>query len=254
MYVTALFPFTGAWAGEQAQCGWRLGYVPVGAEPEYGATFTPQVANITDGTLDIGSDATWNYASAWTAEYGADEWGVTQNLAAATAVLDYFNTVKNRVSPFVTLGAIKIALIQPDGAYAFPSSVWSLKTPVAGTGGTGVPAPPEVAVATTLRSPVLGRRGRGRWYLPAPQMMSSSMSDGKVSTTARSEWVAAGVSLVQDFDAIGAGATDFFPVVGVASATSATMVRPAEVRVGDHFDVQRRRQHQVDEVYTSTPL
>jgi hypothetical protein len=50
------------------------------------------------------------------------------------------------------------------------------------------------------------------------------------------------------------GVEDYGPIVSVLSAGSATAVRPAQVRVGDHFDVQRRRQHQVPETYSSVSL
>jgi hypothetical protein len=254
VYITAHFGLTGAWAGEFAQCGWRMGYVPAGAVPAPGATFTPQVANITDGTMTLGSDATWTWANAWTAEYGADIFDQPKALAVANAIKTYWDAVKGEAPSLVRLESVKIALIKPDGSYAYPSSVYQLLTPLPGTSSSAVVQPPEVAVCTTLRAPVLGRRGRGRWYLPAPTNRSSTTTDGKVAAAWRTTLANAGKALVNALDAVGAPGTDFTPIVAVASATSTTMVRPAEVRVGDHYDVQRRRQHQVDEVYTSVAL
>jgi len=254
VYITAHWDGTGEWAGESLQCGWRMGYVPVGAVPDLGAEFTPQVANITDGTMSTGSDATWNWLDAWQAEFGADVWHSAENLAAATAILTYWNAIKSQMHAAFTLSRVKTALIEPDGSYAYPSSIYSLKVPVAGSGTGTTSAPPEVAICTTLRAPVLGRRGRGRWYSPPPAIGSGTNNLGKVLAAWRTTMVNAGKTLVDSFNAIGAPGTDYTPLVAVAAATSSTMIRPTEVRVGDHFDAQRRRQHQVAEVYTSVGL
>lgn len=50
------------------------------------------------------------------------------------------------------------------------------------------------------------------------------------------------------------GTEEFGPLLMVTSAGSATAVRPSEIRIGDHFDAQRRRQHQAVETYTTTAL
>ena len=46
----------------------------------------------------------------------------------------------------------------------------------------------------------------------------------------------------------------YFPLVMVTSAGKPTAVRPNQVRVGNHFDVQKRRQDQVTELYASLNL
>jgi hypothetical protein len=46
----------------------------------------------------------------------------------------------------------------------------------------------------------------------------------------------------------------FSPLVIVTSAGNATAVRPSQVRVGNHIDVQRRRQAQVKETYAAAAL
>jgi hypothetical protein len=50
------------------------------------------------------------------------------------------------------------------------------------------------------------------------------------------------------------GTEEYGPLVMVTSSGSSTGVRPAEIRVGNHWDAQRRRQHQVPEVYTIQAL
>lgn len=254
VYITAHFDGTGAWAGEALQCGWRMGFAPAAALPDLGAVFTPQPANITDGTMSTGSNATWSWLDAWQAEWGADIWHSAENLAVATAILNYWNDVKAYFSASFSLARVKTALIAPDGSYAYPSSIYSLASPLAGGGSAATSCPPEVAICTTLRAPVLGRRGRGRWYSPPPTLQASTSDSGKVLAGLRTILVNKGKTMMDAFNAVGTGATDYAPLIAVASATSPTMIRPTQLRVGDHFDAQRRRQHQVAEVYTSVGL
>ena len=47
---------------------------------------------------------------------------------------------------------------------------------------------------------------------------------------------------------------EYTPVVTVMSAGGSVGVRPSQVRVGSHFDVQRRRQHQAIEAFTTVTI
>jgi hypothetical protein len=44
------------------------------------------------------------------------------------------------------------------------------------------------------------------------------------------------------------------PLLMVTSAGAATAVRPQEARIGNHYDVQRRRQAQIKETYAVASL
>ena len=50
------------------------------------------------------------------------------------------------------------------------------------------------------------------------------------------------------------GWTNYVPRVAIMSAGSATAIRPTQVRVGNHFDIQQRRARSVGEVYSATSL
>lgn len=250
--ITALFKGTGGWLGEVAQCSWRMAYVPVPLVPGKGQQFTPQPANMSAQMSDTGANATWRWADSWRAEWGADSWGHDQNLEVGTALTTYWTAVKAYVAPYYSLAGFKTSLIKPDGKFAYGSSAYELIAPVPGAASSA--APPELSVCTTLRAPVLGRRGRGRWYLPGFTTPQATVDEGKVKSTFRQSMVTAGKALVVALEAVGDPYTDFQPLVAVGSATSATMYRPAQIRCGDHYDVQRRRQHQVPENYTTEAL
>jgi hypothetical protein len=104
---------------------------------------------------------------------------------------------------------------------------------------------------------ILGRRGRGRMFLPGPtsNILSSagSSSYGKVAAAAAGVLNTANKDLIDDLQGITGESTNQ-PIVVVTSAGQSTAIRPSYVRVGDHVDVQRRRQHQVTEGYTVLSL
>ena len=250
--VTAIWDTTGAWAGEMAQCSWRLAMVPKDMIPVKGQQFTPSVSNFSAAVAETGEDTNYRWARQWRAEWGADSWGHEMDLAIATAVGTYMSSSQSFISPYYRLNTIKTSLIKPDGRSAYGSNVYQRKSPIAGT--STVSTPPELSVATSLRAPVLGRRGRGRWYLPGAAFNATAATEGKVSSAFRDNLCTWGKALVGAFEAAGGAHVDFVPIVAIGSATSATFYRPSQIRAGDHYDVQRRRQHQVAEVYTTQSL
>jgi hypothetical protein len=166
-------------------------------------------------------------------------------------VWTFLNAIKSYVYTGFRFTHVKIAPVAVGGAYAAPSAIYTFTTPLAGTSSTGT-TPPEVALAVSLRAPVIGRRGRGRIYVPALGLTGLA-ADGTVSSAAQSAFAAAMVTLVGNLDNP-PGVEDYGPRTSVMSATSTTAVRPSQVRVGNHFDVQRRRQHQVAESYATSTL
>lgn len=254
IYVTAHFEYTGAWAGETAQIGLRLGAVPMSPTPGRGSTFTPQVSNAAITVPEFGTDATWTYSVPWGVQYGGDAFHTTQMLAVANLYVDYWNAIKAEISGNVSMTSVKFAPILPTGKYQHPSAEFVLLSPIDGAGTAANTSPPELAIASSLRAPVLGRRGRGRWYIPSPSTQTYGQYSGKVRESTRIALGGAADDLVKGIETLGDSNLDFRLVVGVASATTATMVRPSEIRVGDHVDVQRRRQHQVEETYTVVSL
>lgn len=258
VYLTAHGEFTAAnWVGETAQMGVRLAFAEVGAEPAKGSTFTMQANGeaVGDSGTQAGTNGTLN--KTWTARLGPT--GSLENFDAAQQidVAEDFRTLLNAVKVYQTSGFrwthIKIAPISASGAYCQPSAIYQLTTPIAGTGsGSLLSLPPEVALALSFRANVIGRSGRGRMYLPA---LHSTIGDydgtpiGSVRTTIAG-WVQTFVGNLEN----AAGIDEQTPILAVTSAGKSTAVRPSQVRIGNHFDVQRRRQHQATETYTSVTL
>lgn len=258
VYVTAHGEYTAAsWLGEKAQMGLRIAVFSDGEVPAKGAFFSlsPEHGNV---AVDTGTLAGTNgtLTKTWTARLGPT--GSTEN-ADGTWQVDLAEDMRTFL---VALAAtqytgfrwthIKIAPIEANGDYAAPSATYQFTTPVVG-GSTGSFAlPPEVALAVSLRAPVIGRRGRGRMYLPG--LCTAWLADqGVVNPTPRGTVQTALVALVGNLENA-PGLEEQHPTVVVMSAGSGVAVRPSEVRIGNHHDVQKRRQQQVAETFTSTAL
>ena len=256
IYVTAHGEYTATeWVGEKAQFGLRLATTEGAAEPAKGSIFTP-LAN-GDVTMDTGTQAGTNgtLTRFWSARLGPV--GSVDNADAAMQadlgddVWTFLNAIKAYTANVFRWTHVKIAPIAAGGAYAAPSAIYQFTTPLVGGASVSL-LPPEVSLAVSLRAPIIGRRGRGRIYLPAiPSNLNSST--GVVSSTPAGVIRDAMVTLISNLQDM-PGTEDYGPTVAVMSANSATAVRPSQVRIGSHFDVQRRRQHQAPETYVTANL
>lgn len=257
IYVTAHGEYTeAAWIGEKAQFGLRLAICDEASEPAKGTVFT--LADNGDVALDSGTQAGTNgtLTRTWTARLGpalsTDNADAAMQADLGDDVWTFLNAIKAHTTDGFRWTHVKIAPIITGGAYGAPSAVYQFTTPL--VGGSSLNAmPPEVAVAVSLRAPIIGRRGRGRIYVPALTQGALQSTDGTLYSVTRDlfrDSMGTLVTNLQDKPGIEA----YGPIVAVMSAASDTAVRPSQVRVGGHFDVQRRRQHQVSEVYSSLTL
>ena len=241
------------WYGESAQMGVRMTLELVNASPDRGAVYSPgecgNIALIT-GT-QAGTHGT--LAKSWTARAGAV--GSTENFDPSAQIdcAEDFWTFLNASKAYVTSGfrweTIKCAPVQADGKYGAAASVYTLTTPLAGTGAGQLP--PELAVALSWRAPVLGRRGRGRMYLPA--LGSGISTGGTINSAEVTTLLSSMVTFAGNLENL-PGWTNYVPRVAIMSAGSATAIRPVQVRVGNHFDIQQRRARSVGETYSATTL
>lgn len=257
IYVTAHGEFlTAPWAAERAQIGFRL---PIAAEaslPPKGTTWTPidNGAVAIDSGVQAGTNGT--LTRTWTARLGPV--GSPDNADAAMQadlgddVWTFLNTIKAQQHNGFRWTHVKIAPILSDGKYGAPSAVYQFTAPLTGTVANAW-TPPELAAAVSFRAPIIGRRGRGRFYLPALSSTQIEITDGTLKSSARTALRDAAATLVTNVENI-PGIEDFGPMLSVLSAGSATAVRPSEVRVGNHWDVQKRRQDQALETYSSVAL
>jgi hypothetical protein len=257
VYVTAHGEWTSTpWLGEKAQIGIRLPIVSSSAVPALGSIFTP--VDNGDVVGDSGSHAGTNgtLMRTWTARLGGvgspDNADAAWQSDLADDMWIFLNAIKARVGDKFRWTHVKIAPVLADGSYGAPSAIYTFTAPMPGT-STGDHFPPEVAVAVSLRANVIGRRGRGRMYIPGLTVTQLDGDNGTVVAATRTALASALKTLVTNLNNP-PGVPDYRPLVAVMSAGSVTAIRPAEVRVGDHFDVQRRRQHQVAETFTVDPF
>lgn len=256
IYVTAHGEYTSTeWTGEKAQFGLRLPITEGDSEPAKGSIFTP-VAN-GDVDLDSGTQAGTNgtLTRTWTSRLGpvgsVDNANAAMQADLGDDLWSFLNTIKAYFHTSFRWTHVKIAPVAVGGAYAAPSAIYQFTSPLVGT-ASGACMPPEVAIALSLRAPVIGRRGRGRIYLPGLSVNSLG-SAGIVASTAQTPYLSAFATLITSLEDM-PGTEEYGPTVAVMSAGSATAVRPSQIRCGNHFDVQRRRQHQVAEAYAVTAL
>ena len=255
VYLTAHGTYTaGAWEDERAQVGLRLCYVPVVGAPDKGSVFTPLVNG--DVTRQYGSQAGTNgtLAKAWTARIGPV--GSLQNCDAGAQIdlAEDFRTFLNAIKAYTFSGFtwthVKIAPVAADGTSPENSAVYTFTTPLAGTSPNHLPA--QVAFALSMRAQMVGRRGRGRIYLPAVTTALVA-ADGTVQGAAATTLRTAFKTLIDDLQNV-TGTPDYIPIVSVMSAGSADAVRPYDVRTGHRLDTMQSRRRQAAESYTATNL
>ena len=255
IYLTAHGSFnSGPWVGEAAQFGLRLAIADSTAMPDKGTTFTPLTNGdvVTDQGQTAGTHGTLTRTwSARLAGTGSDENAdAAFQIDLAEDVWTFLDVIKSYTSSAFRWTAVKLAPVSAAGATIGTSSVYQFTTPLAGTVGSLLP--PQVAAAITLRANILGRRGRGRIYLPAVSANALAL-DGTLATAYTNAIRAAMVTLITNLEDA-PGAALFNPLVVITSAGQATVVRPAEVRTGQRADTIRSRREQVGETYTTTAL
>lgn len=258
IYVTAHGEWaSGPWVGEKAQFGLRLAMVDATAEPTKGAVFTLPVHG--DVVADSGSQSGTNgtLTRTWTARIGptgsTENFGAAEQVDVAEDVWAFLNSFIGSVAATFRFTHVKIAPVLASGAYGATASIYTFTSPLVGSGAGSV-LPPEVALAVTFRAAVLGRRGRGRIYLPALTTGNALETDGTVKSAFRSSLVSFTGTLVTNLQNQPGTGRAWRPIVCTMSAGKAQATRPSQVRVGNKFDSQRRRQQQVVETYTSANL
>lgn len=173
----------------------------------------------------------------------------------AAAGYAYWQSVRAQCFSGIELQEFRIYAIGPDKkAVGGSSNKFVLKTPVAGTGNTQMP--PQLAIATSLRSASRGKRGHGRFYLPWPAFQTLD-SSGLISTSTRTTLANAARTLVNSINSIntfGAGDQTTDVTVAVVSLDRQDYYDVNRVAVGDVCDTIRTRRNQLPEQYTTVTL
>lgn len=256
VYVTAHGSYpSGAWVGEGAQIGVRLAFAPTATAPSKGDIWTPTEGGSIDADFGVQAGTHGSLTKTWKARVGPV--GSTENMDAAAQidmaedVWTFLNTLKAYQTTAFNWTHVKVASVDTLGKTPREASIYTFTAPLAGTQASGA-LPPQVALAVSTRANLVGRRGRGRIYVPA---MTTTMlaADGTVNTTNAGLIRVAFKTMLDSLQAQ-PGLTQHLPILFVGSNDSETVVRPVELRTGNRLDTIQSRRRQVVESYASTSL
>jgi hypothetical protein len=255
VYLTAHGSYpSGAWFGESAQIGVRLAFAPTASAPVKGDIWTPTPGGSINADFGSQSGTHGQLARTWKARVGPV--GSTENMDAGAQIdmaedmWKFLSALSVQQYSAFRWTHVKCSAVTADGKTPIVSSVYTFATPLSGGASSGLP--PQVAMALSTRANLVGRRGRGRVYVPA---LSSTIigADGTIATASANSMRAAFKTLFDDLQNQ-PGLTQHIPLVFVGSADSPTVVRPVELRTGNRLDTIQSRRRQVAESYTVTAL
>lgn len=258
MYVVLQGDYTDpALAGEVWQTGTRFATRPGGSPPpDVGALVPFDVVALNQ----LDTQPTYTITSNWTTEMGISDldpvsWLKDQIRPAATALLG-----AAAISSSVRLRSILVYPIRsPDGKVE-PAPPYAAGSPCrldytssfpTGGGGSGI-LPPQLSVVASLRTSQVGRRGRGRMYLPP--FNSGALAGGRIRAT---EVTAAGAAMKAWLEGCrlagtGPGGVWVSPCVTGDPYTGAALI--TQVRIGNVYDTQSRRRRALAESFTNTSV
>lgn len=240
------------WAFETWQVGVRFMLVNSGTEPDHVGTLPTFTVNASAVARD---ETDWTISSLWNAGLGltetiqVDDWLNDQLGPAAQGLMsDCY------ISERVTLLGIKASPITGTGHVADLRVSQLLYKSTVPDGNISTPMlPAECSVVGSWITQRIGRRGRGRIYLPPTG--PSIISDGGNLAPTQAAHVTAGLVTFLEACAItptGPGNHWALPIVTGAPYTSYAEIDG--VRVGSIVDSQRRRRRQAPEVYSSAAV
>lgn len=238
-------------ASEEWQVGIRLALVfgavdPIGTLP---SNWNPTASTIARTESDWRIDGNWSVDGPVLATFSPDDY---LNDQAAPAFSDWVS--QGGINTLTRLNSLSIYPIDSSGdavpapPYAVGSPVvltWTSSNPHGGGGGTGL-LPLQVSVVASHRTGQLGRKGRGRMFIPG--IASGNIVNGLIANSGVSDFVDVQVALLEALkvDTLAFGVRAIVtgkPFVPYAVITS--------VDCGNVADTQRRRRAQLIEARTS---
>jgi hypothetical protein len=160
------------------------------------------------------------------------------------------NSVRLTRTRVALVGANGRVVVNTDGAYVQGDNVVALQA-----GGSTPISPPQVALAISTQSAAAGATGRGRFYLPMPDVGSVG-TDLRLSTATRDQFRDVAVSFIDDVNRAFSPAPSTLKRVCIASGGSTTQGIPpalrtvSTVRVGRVLDTIQRRRNALGEDYS----
>jgi hypothetical protein len=158
------------------------------------------------------------------------------------------------ISTKVRLDAIKVSPINASGHVEGGMTAhleWTASNPTGADSANILPL--ENSIVVSLQTPRIGRKGRGRYYLP-PATVSSVNADGLIDSTKLSALLANQVTFLEGM-AVNTGiiAGEWaLPIVTGSPWTQYGIVQ--SINIGNVFDTQRRRRRQQVEVRSSSAV
>jgi hypothetical protein len=255
VYLTAHGSYpSGSWFGEQAQIGVRMAFAPVVGGPAKGDIFTPLEGGAITPTYGSQAGTNGTLAKTWTARVGdtgsLENFDAGAQIDACEDVRTFLNSIRPYQDPAFRWTHIKCAPVDSLGHTPVVASIYTLTSPLVGTGTNALP--PQVAMALSSRANLVGRRGRGRVYVPAIAANVLS-ADGTIASTPSTTMRTAFKTLIDNLQSQ-PGFSVLQPIYFIGSADSPTVVRPIEVRTGNRLDTMQSRRRQVAEAYTTLAL
>lgn len=243
--------------GEMWQFGVRLLFKP-GTGPDPIGPLTDSW-DVVAATIQR-TETNWTISSNWTTEGGVSDLdpGDYLNDQAAPAVAEFIDN--SFIAGPVQVDRLMLYPIgAPDGKVipappylqGSPATLaWTSANPV-GT-GTGAFLPPNNSVVVSTRTAQVGRRGRGRFYLPISpaSVIGNGAEGGTVTGTTRTAIATAAKTFLEALQINGGGGAAIWinPIVTGAPYTDYALIN--SVRVGSVVDSQQRRRRSITEVYT----
>jgi hypothetical protein len=247
----------GGLAAEQWQTGLRLALV-FGSVDDIGTlpnNWAPEAHTISR------TEATWTISGNWrlhgpsTSVWNPDDY-LNDQVAPAVATWMAFTNQ----STAVRADTIKLAVVgaplgkevaAPPYAVGSPCLLtYTSGNPTGGDGGTLLPL--QDSVVASHYTSQLGRRGRGRMFLPPSS--SSSVAGGRLTTTARDHIRDGQVAFLEALAVSPIDPTNLHirPIVTGKPFVNYSVID--EVKVGRVIDTQRRRRRSLDELRSSAPV
>lgn len=259
LYVVAQGGYTdSSLVNEEWQVGLRF-YAAPGGAPDPVGTLASSWDVVPDSVSRVETD--WRIDGNWRIEGGindlnADDW-LNDQLAPAFAAW----MAQGQISSVCRLDAVKVYPIAAPLGKVIPAPPYATGTPMTLTwtssnpvgGGSSTALPLQVSVVASHRTAQIGRRGRGRMFLPPAGvnlMSTAGSSASKIGGTQVAAALTAQVDLLEacQISTASEGFGCYPAIIGTPWEEYALI---STVQVGNYADTQRRRRGNLVETYSS---
>ena len=243
---------------EMWQTGIRLALVfgdvdPIGTLPN---NWAPAANPHTDSDTNWDASTNWVAAGPAAEDFDPLDYLRDQALPAVTTWMNQatiFNEAYLQNLRLYPIGTDGKAVPAPPYAAGSPAILTMKVNTVDGGAPSGGLLPLQLTPVVSLRTPQIGRRGRGRMYQPAPHTgMLLGSADPRIAASSVPTIANAAEQLVRDLTLTTVGTVRVVPIVTGAPWTAYASI--STVKVGDLLDTQRRRRGNVPESYTTVSV